>query len=341
MLNKVNEFVSVFTDEDVILYYTSFKCQDGYAVITETEKYLLVDRRYYYAAIKNAKAKVVLIENGSCVDFLLSVGAKTIGLIYSLTSLSFFNELTNKGFAVKDVTFNYVTQSAVKTDSEIDKIAKAQSVAEKSFTETLSVLKEGMTEREVAAYLEYRFSVNGAESKSFDTIIAFNESSSVPHHQTGNSVLTKNSVILMDFGCKVGGYCSDMTRTIAFGEVSAEFKKAYDATLAAHLAAFDGIREGMTGKQADALARNVLNSYELGEYFTHSLGHGVGVKIHENPRLSKTSDEVLKNGNVFSIEPGVYIDGKFGIRIEDTVYLKNGKCVTLNATDKNLITVKP
>ena len=194
--------------------------------------------------------------------------------------------------------------------------------------------------KQIAAELEYLFKKNGASDKSFDTIIAFGANSAVPHHETGNKKLTKNMPVLMDFGCIYRGYCSDMTRTLWFGDTPSEkFLSAYEAVYDAHMNASENIVQGMNGGEADALARDILNNRGYGEYFTHSLGHGIGVNIHEEPRLAPKQECVLVNGMVFSNEPGVYFDGKFGIRIEDSVYMQDGKVHSLMQDDKKLIIV--
>ena len=200
-------------------------------------------------------------------------------------------------------------------------------------------IKEGVSEKDLKAELEYLMIKNGADKPSFDTIIAFSENSAIPHHKTSTATLKNNQPILIDFGCLYGGYCSDMTRTLFFGSPTEEFLKVYDAVLAAHLTAFDKITSGVPGIVADSYAREVLKNRGYDKYFTHSLGHGIGVKIHESPRLNVKSEYLLKDGNVFSIEQGVYLNGKFGVRIEDTVALINGKCVSMMTSDKNPIII--
>ena len=196
-----------------------------------------------------------------------------------------------------------------------------------------------MTENEVAAELEYLMRKNGASGTSFDTIVAFGENSSVPHHETGLRKLNYGDIVLIDFGCKYNGYCSDCTRTFLFGDDKKhdDFKSAYEKVLEAHLIAKQKITNDITGKQADAYARDCLKKYGLDKYFTHSLGHGIGINIHEFPAISPKSEDTLLNGMVFSDEPGVYFEGKFGIRIEDSVMLDCGKVVSLTDSDKNLI----
>ncbi len=196
-----------------------------------------------------------------------------------------------------------------------------------------------MTENELAAELEYLMRSFGASGTSFPTIVGFGENSSVPHHETGLRKLKFGDIILIDYGCKVGGYCSDCTRTFLFGDDKKHqrFKTAYAHVLKAHMLVKERLTDGMTGRQADAIARDYLKANELDKFFSHSLGHGIGVNIHEFPRLSTKSEDVLRNNMVFSDEPGVYFEGDFGIRIEDTVTLIDGKAVSLTDSDKNLI----
>jgi Xaa-Pro aminopeptidase len=228
---------------------------------------------------------------------------------------------------------------AIKRQDELDNIILACRAADNAFLQLLPEIKEGMTENEVAALLEFLMRKNGASGVSFDTICAFGANGSVPHHETGNDKLKFGDAILIDFGCKVNGYCSDCTRTFLFGDDKkhGEFKQIYSDVLKAHMLVKEQFTCGLTGKQGDAIARDYLKLKGLDKYFTHSLGHGIGINIHEAPNLSPVGEEVFCNGMVFSDEPGVYIAGKLGIRIEDTVTLQNGKVVSLTDTDKNLI----
>ena len=179
---------------------------------------------------------------------------------------------------------------------------------------------------------------NGASGTSFETIVAFGENSSVPHHETGMRKLKFGDVILIDYGCKYGGYCSDCTRTYLFGDDKKheDFKKAYASVLQAHNLVKEKVISGMTGSEADAVAREYLKEQGLGQYFTHALGHGIGINVHEFPTLSPKSSDILLNGMVFSDEPGVYLEGKYGIRIEDSVTLSDDRVLSLTDTDRKL-----
>ena len=196
-----------------------------------------------------------------------------------------------------------------------------------------------MTEIELRDAIEKNVKNLGGET-AFDTIVAFGANSAVPHHETDSTKLTLNSPILVDMGAKVGGYMSDITRMAFFGTPSEKFCSCYDLVLKANLMALQNITENTLTDVADGYARNVLKDNGLDQYFTHSLGHGVGMEIHEYPTLSKKMSVPLKNGMVFTIEPGVYFDGEFGIRIEDTVLLIDGKVERLFSDDKKLLIIK-
>lgn len=338
--------IRLITDEKLRLYYLGFAATDGYVILEKGKTIFVVDRRYYYAAQKRLAKKGIEVICGADYEPLkeeiAKIGAKVVGIDYGTTSLKLFGALR---LALPSVEFidcgdDIVKEASIKTEEELETIAKACAIAEKSFKETLPLLKAGVTESEVAAELEYRFKQNGASDKSFDTIVAFGANSAVPHHETGNTVLKEGMAVLMDFGCIYKGYCSDMTRTMFFGEPDPKFLRAYKAVYEAHFAALDNVKAGMTGKQADETARGVLRNYGYAEYFTHSLGHGIGVHIHEYPFLAPSRDNVLYENMVFSDEPGVYFDGKFGIRIEDSCHLTAEGLKTFMKDDKRLIVIK-
>ena len=335
---NVNSAIIV-TDSDLIKYFTGFEADDAFLIIYNNENHLFVDNRYYYATKNLNGVKSYLINETSLSSFLCENNIKSVGLVYGYTNANYVDKLNKMNVSYFDAS-NYVyDKMAVKTQAELSVIKKACEIAEKSFYQLLPLIKEGVLERDLKLELEYLMGKNGAEGPSFNTIVAFRENSAVPHHKTGESKLTKNSAILIDFGCVYKGYLSDMTRTMFFGTPSSEFLNVYKAVQKAHLTASSEIKCGITAKDADKIARDVLKEYGYSEYFTHSLGHGVGVKIHEAPTLGRKSDYLLRNGNVFSIEPGVYLDGKFGVRIEDTYALIDGKCVSMMTSDKNPIII--
>ena len=350
ILDMLNKFafdkydIALITDEKERLYYLGFHSTAGYVIVTEDEVSFVVDNRYLKAAEKNLVRKGVKVILGSDYSALTAaaekVGAKTVGIDFTKVTLSEYETLKKLGYAYADISSELTAMAAIKSEEELKNIKKACEIAEKSWLAVLPFIKEGVTEKQLAAELEYNFRKNGAGGTSFDTIVAFGKNAAVPHHETGDTKLKKNECVLMDFGCLYNGYCSDMTRTVFYGEPTEEFERAYLATLLAHRTAAENIKAGVSGKQADGYARGVLESLGYGKYFTHSLGHGIGVNIHEFPTLSLRGETVLENGMVFSNEPGVYFNGKFGIRIEDSCYLSGGVYHSFMKDDKSLVVIK-
>jgi len=346
MLNKFafdKYDVALITDEKERLYYLGFHSTAGYVVVTKDETFFVVDNRYFKAAEKALTKKGVKVISGADYSVFKEItdkiNAATVGIDFTKVTLSGFEVLKKLGYDYVDISQELVKMAAIKSDEELKNIKKACDIAEKSWLAVLPFIKEGITEKQLAAELEYNFRKNGAGGTSFDTIVAFGKNAAVPHHETGDTKLKKNECVLMDFGCTYKGYCSDMTRTMFFGTPDEEFEKVYLAVLLAHKTAAEKIKAGITGKDADKYARDVLDSLGYGKYFTHSLGHGIGVNIHEFPTLSPKGEATLEDGMVFSDEPGVYINGKFGVRIEDSCYMLDGKFHTFMKDDKSLVVI--
>lgn len=346
MLNKFafdKYDVALITDEKERLYYLGFHSTAGYVVVTKDETFFVVDNRYFKAAEKALTKKGVKVISGADYSVFKEIADKinavTVGIDFTKVTLSGFEVLKKLGYDYVDISQELVKMAAIKSDEELKNIKKACDIAEKSWLAVLPFIKEGITEKQLAAELEYNFRKNGAGGTSFDTIVAFGKNAAVPHHETGDTKLKKNECVLMDFGCTYKGYCSDMTRTMFFGTPDEEFEKVYLAVLLAHKTAAEKIKAGITGKEADKYARDVLDSLGYGKYFTHSLGHGIGVNIHEFPTLSPKGEATLEDGMVFSDEPGVYINGKFGVRIEDSCYMLDGKFHTFMKDDKSLVVI--
>ena len=341
MLGK--QGVYLITDETTRLYFTGYSSGDGFLLLVDGGGYFVIDSRYYYAAKRALKNKPYKVVNGSfneTADLIKETAKGVLFIDFAKTSMELAQKLAFLGVELKDCREEIVQARIVKRDDELKKIKRACRIAEESLKAIVPAIKEGVTENYIAALLECEFKKRGAEKPSFDTIVAFGANAAVPHHQTGDTTLKRDSVVLIDFGCKYKGYCSDITRTMFFGTPKKEFKSAYNAVNAAFDAAFAGIRAGMSGRTADAISRDVLKKHGLEKYFTHSLGHGIGVDIHEDPYLSKKGETQLLDNMVFSIEPGVYLDGRFGIRIENTVVLSGGRVKSLVALGRNLKIIK-
>ena len=226
---------------------------------------------------------------------------------------------------------------ASKDEGEIEAMKKAQKITDDAFKAVLNYIRPGMTEQEVAARLVYEMLRMGAEKVSFDPIVATGPNGSRPHAIPGGRVLEQGMFVTMDFGCKVDGYCSDMTRTVAIGHPDEEMEKVYQTVLEAQKAGINAARAGVPGKEIDAAARRVIEEAGYGEYFNHGFGHSLGIDIHENPNANAREEKLLPVGAVISAEPGIYIPGKFGVRIEDVLILKEGGCEVITRSPKNLI----
>ncbi len=224
-----------------------------------------------------------------------------------------------------------------KDPEEIALLERAQEVADAAFDRVIGKLAEGVTERQVAFELDLAMREIGAERVGFDTIVAFGESAAEPHHGPSDRALRRGDVVKMDFGCVVGGYHSDMTRTVAFGEPDPRLRDLHDLVLRAQLAGIEAVRAGITGREVDRASRSMIEEAGLGERFGHSLGHGVGLEIHEGPTLRTGSEDVLPAGAVVTVEPGVYVPGLGGVRIEDAVAVDERGGRPLPRTTKDLL----
>lgn len=333
---------ALYLEQDFLRQYlTGFYSTDGFVLLDKENCTFVADLRYFEAAEKALKGSGICVVEGSYKEALaLLKGKKKLAVAYPFTSTSRYLALKEEGFELSDCMPALKNAMLYKSEEELALIRKACEIAEDGLLATLPEVKEGMTESDLAGLLEYKMRTFGASGTSFDTIVAFGENGSVPHHETGARKLRFGDSVLIDFGCKYGGYCSDCTRTFLFGDDKKheDFKKIYLDVLTAHELVKENLVAGMTGKEGDAIARDYLESKGLGKYFTHSLGHGIGLQIHEYPSLSPRGEGKIENGMVFSDEPGVYLAGKLGIRIEDSVTMKNGKVVSfMNKTERNLV----
>jgi Xaa-Pro aminopeptidase len=224
-----------------------------------------------------------------------------------------------------------------KDAEELRLIERAQEVTDAAFDRVIGKLAEGVTERQAGFELDLAMRELGAEQIGFDTIVAFGESAAEPHHRPLDRELRRGDVVKIDFGCVIEGYHSDMTRTVAFGEPDARLREVYEVVLRAQLTGIEAVRAGVTGADADEAARTVIRDAGHGERFGHSLGHGVGLEIHEGPSLRSGSEDVLPRGAVVTVEPGAYIPGLGGVRIEDMVVVEDGGCRPLPRTPKDLL----
>lgn len=332
---------ALFIEQDFLrAYLTGFYSTDGFVVLDGDFCTLVVDSRYIEAAQKALEGSAIRVVEGTYKKAIELLSGNKIGVAYPFTTASRYLALKEEGFELSDCMPALKHAMLYKSEEEVALVQKACEIAEDGLLATLPELREGMKEMDVAGLLEYKMRLLGASGTSFDTIVAFGENGSVPHHETGDRKLKFGDPVLIDFGCKFGGYCSDCTRTFLFGDdhKHEKFKNIYADVLTAHELVKEKLVAGMTGKEADAIARDYLDGKGLGKYFTHSLGHGIGLQIHEYPLLSPRGEEKIENGMVFSDEPGVYLAGELGIRIEDSVTMRGGKVVSfMEKTSRDLI----
>lgn len=331
---KVDTIVVLLPSDTLYLSgYPSTNCQ---IIITEDKSYFLTDMRYYLEAKTALKDRFEVI-SGSLSDNRDLIKGKIVGFEKDVTYSDYIalSQLC-EGKELVDVTDAIANLRDIKSEDEIDKILQAQSVTELAFAEALDFIKEGMSEYELAAYIEYVMLKNGC-ALAFDSIVAFGEHTASPHAHRSDKRLQNGDFITMDIGAKYQGYCSDMTRTVCFGNPSPEQTEIYSAVLNAQLLALDKIRAGISGREGDRIARDYFASLNLDKYFTHSLGHGIGIDIHEGTGMTPREQRLLKPGMVVSVEPGLYLDAKFGVRIEDMALVQENSVKSLTNANKQLI----
>ena len=224
----------------------------------------------------------------------------------------------------------------IKDEEEIETMMKGLEIAEKSFLETLEVVKEGISEREVSTYLIHKFIENGADGVSFEPIVTSGSNTSMPHLRSTSKKIKRGDVVIFDFGVKYKGYSTDTTRVVTLGTPSEEVKRIYEIVREAQTRAEEAIKEGVKACEIDKVARSIISQHGYGDKFIHRTGHGIGIDVHEDPYISPDYKRPLQNNMVFTIEPGIYLPEKFGIRIEDMVYIKNGKPVIMNKLEKDV-----
>lgn len=325
-------------------YFTGFPSSDGILLVTRNGSVFLTDSRY----IEEAQNKVSCCEvaelkkvKEQLPEYCKKFGCSVLGIEGDRLSV---NELNAYRKMLKPVTLTSQKTDkiinglrAIKSDAETEKIKKAQSIAEKAFEHILGFIREGVTEKEIALELDYFMLRNGAEALSFETIAVSGANTSKPHGVPTDKKVRHGDFITMDYGAVYDGYHSDMTRTVAVGQISSKQIEVYDTVLSAQLKALSVLKAGIKCSDGDKAARDIIAEAGYGDYFRHSTGHSVGVEIHESPNLSPNSKDFLKIGNIVTVEPGIYIPGKFGVRIEDMAKIRQSDCENLTKTSKELI----
>ncbi len=352
-LNKLRQILSeqgidgaIIYDELNQRYLTRFAFSDGFLLITKHKAYLVTDFRYLEMAKKSVSLDFEVVTPENRREFVKSVieeeGIKVLGFEGEAVSFAKFSRLKADFSETElwDIGDALERMREIKEEWEIELIRKSQEITDLAFSGLLSRIKPDMTEIEVAAELEYLMKRAGSEGTAFDTIAVSGDGSALPHGVPRDCKL-KQGFLTLDFGAKYGGYCSDMTRTIVIGRADAEMKKLYNTVLSAQRAALDFLKDGADCGEADKAARDIIEANaEYKGTFGHSLGHSVGLFIHESPGLSpKSFGNKLKVGQIVTVEPGIYLYGKYGCRIEDMVKIEEGGVYNFTKSPKDLIEI--
>ena len=324
----------VITDMKNMRYLTSYT-GEGYLVLTKGTDYLVTDSRY----TEQAKDQT---ENFEICDIAVFKPKDEFGGFentgFENESISYQRYKAFKGvfknlFPIDGILLD---MRAVKDEEEIRKISVAEKIGDMAFEHILPFLKPGVSERDIALEIEFFMRKNGAEALSFDTIVATGVHGAMPHAEPDMRLISKGDFVTMDFGCVYEGYSSDMTRTVCVGKATGDMKKVYNTVLTAQISSLEMLKAGVKGSEVHNLAQRIIDKEYKGA-FGHGLGHGVGLDIHENPRLSPKSKDVLRVNSAVTVEPGVYIPGFYGVRIEDLVIIKEENVLNLTNSPKNLI----
>ncbi len=326
-------------------YLSGFSGSAGYLFITGERAHLATDFRYTEQATAQAphfSVEQVRVGWDWLITQLKESGAKRLGFEGQAMTVATYNGLTkaiseDSGLAsVELVPFIDLTddQRSFKDSGELELLQKAIDASDRAMEAVCPAITEGMTEREVAWRMEMAMRDAGSDGISFDTIVAAGTNGAMAHHMPTDKVIRRGEPIVIDMGAKVGGYCSDITRTVVVGEPDEMFHKIYNIVLNAQLTAIRDVKVGMNGEEADKLARDVIADAGYGDNFGHSLGHGVGLAVHEMPRVSPRSTDPLDVNSVFTVEPGIYLSGWGGVRIEDIVILREDGATPLSQASK-------
>ena len=344
-LSKVDALLVI--SEKNRMYFTGFASTFGYLVLLPDNKSVFITDPRYYEMAQSLEAdgvKVVQIANGiGAIDALKEVFAeysvKTVGYEDTELTVAEFTALKKdlKEYELAPVGQHINFVRSFKDEQEIEYIKKAQSITDLAFSQLLPLIKVGMTEREIAVELEYLMAKNGAEGLAFDTIVASGVNTSKPHAHPTDKPIELGDPITMDFGARYHGYCSDMTRTVFLGDPSEEMRKIYNVVLLAQKMGITNAYCGIGGKELDALCREIIKSNGYEQYFTHGTGHSLGIDIHEIPTANARSSDVLRAKQFITCEPGIYLPGVGGVRIEDLLLIEQDCVIDLTTSDKNII----
>ncbi len=325
-----------------IFYFSGFTGTNAVLFISAGAAYLLTDFRYIEQARTETTGFEILRTDGDFIETTasLSSGLKKIGIEDSLQWKTYHRvQQAITPAEVVDATALLQQLREIKEDAEIEIIREAVQITDRAFAHILKYIHPGVTEQDIALELEFFQRKLGASGRSFDFIVASGERSALPHGVATDKKIARGELLTMDFGAKYKGYCSDFTRTVMIGHPEPKHQELYAIVRAAQQAGLDAVRPGITGKEADAAARQIIAEAGYGDYFGHGLGHALGIEIHETPRLSPKEDKILEPGMILTVEPGIYLPGWGGIRIEDVVFVTNNGAEVLTQASKQFIII--
>jgi Xaa-Pro aminopeptidase len=343
----VNFEALLITDEKNQRYACGFPFTDGYVLVSREKAWILTDSRYTEAASHAVDREITILQfdNAHPKEPML----KQLLDEEKLTTVAVEDgKLSHAAFLKLETAMERVLLPAgdllsvlrsSKDPEELRFMREAQAISEKALEETLQVIHPGMSEKEVAAELVYRMLRHGGDGNAFDPIVVTGKNTSLPHGVPGNTILQPGDFLTMDFGSLKGGYCSDMTRTVALCSATEEMQNIYSLVLEAQLAGIRAAKSGIPGQEIDAAARKVIRDAGFGAYFGHGFGHSLGLDIHEEPHLNPREKRLMPEGAVVSAEPGIYLPGRFGVRIEDVMILRpeGSEVITKAPKDRLLI----
>ncbi len=342
-LKNLGQDGALITKRENYMYLSGFSGTSANLVITDKKAYLLTDFRYVEQSARQAPLFEIVEHKPDIKDTILEIlnseGIKKLGFEDQSLTYSEYKSFSNKfkDTALEGIGSVVERLRSIKDSFEIETINKAVEIADGAFNHVLGIIKPGITELDVAAELEYKMKKLGASGASFETIVASGLRSSMPHGVASEKKLEAGDTITMDFGALYNHYCSDITRTVFLGQPDKKMIDIYNIVLEAQLTSERGAVQGKTGREVDKIARDMIYSKGFEGKFGHGLGHGLGLEIHENPRLSPGGDKVLENNMAVTVEPGIYVEGLGGVRIEDTIIIREDNPIVLTRSNKDLI----
>ncbi|MDB0438205.1 aminopeptidase P family protein [Clostridioides difficile] len=350
-IEKIRKYLKEYNIDGILInsstnkfYIGNLFSSSGYVFITKDKQYIIVDFRYFEEVKRKSELfDVVLMDKNRTYyeiinDICRNQNIKEIGFEGSEVSFDSYKSMSNKlNATLKSVDLSTLRKE--KDEDEIKHIKKACEIVDATFYHIVDFIKVGMTERQVENEIVRFIKESGGQKESFDTIVASGLRGALPHGKASEKIIEYGDFVTFDFGAKYNNYCSDITRTICMGTTNKELEKIYNIVKKANEECIKVLKSGMTTGEIDKVARDIISSYGYGDNFGHNLGHGVGIMVHEYPALAPESNEVLKEGMIVTIEPGIYVPELGGVRIEDDVLITKGGCMRLTTSTKDLIVV--